>query len=50
MSGVRRFTSAEATAYGFLMLTAVFCLLPFLWVMLASVDPNASYSWRCQKQ
>jgi multiple sugar transport system permease protein len=42
MSGVRRFTSAEATAYGFLMLTAVFCLLPFLWVVLASVDPNAS--------
>jgi multiple sugar transport system permease protein len=42
MSGVRRFTSAEATAYGFLALTAVFCLLPFLWVMLASVDPNAS--------
>jgi multiple sugar transport system permease protein len=42
MSGMRRFTSAEATAYGFLTLTAVFCLLPFLWVMLASVDPNAS--------
>jgi len=42
MSGVRRFTGAEATAYGFLTLTAVFCLLPFLWVMLASVDPNAS--------
>jgi len=42
MSGLRRFTSAEATAYGFLTVTAVFCLLPFLWVMLASVDPNAS--------
>jgi len=39
---MRRFTSAEATAYGFLTLTAVFCLLPFFWVVLASVDPDAS--------
>jgi multiple sugar transport system permease protein len=42
MTGVRKFTRAEATAYGFLTLMAVFCLLPFLWIVLASVDPNAS--------
>ena len=42
MIGARRFTRAQATAYGFLMVTLVFCLLPFLWVLLASVDPNAS--------
>ena len=39
---MRRFTSAEATAYGFLTVTLVFCLLPFLWVLQASMDPNAS--------
>ena len=27
-----RFTRAEATAYGFLIVLAVFCLLPFVWV------------------
>jgi len=42
MTGVRKFTSADATAYGFLAITLVFCLLPFLWVILASVDPKAS--------
>ncbi len=42
MTGVRKFTRAEATAYGFLTLMVVFCLLPFLWIVLASVDPNAS--------
>jgi multiple sugar transport system permease protein len=38
----RRFTRVEAIAYGFLTATLVFCLLPFLWVVLASIDPNAS--------
>ena len=42
MNGTRRVTSAQAIAYGFLTLTLVFCLLPFVWVMLASVDPDAS--------
>jgi multiple sugar transport system permease protein len=42
MTGVRKFTRADATAYGFLTVTLIFCLLPFLWVILASVDPNAS--------
>ena len=42
MTSARQFTSAEAAAYGFLTLTLVFCLLPFLWVLQASVDPNAS--------
>src|ERR1700722_4592079 len=42
MIGVRRFTQAEVSAYGFLSATLVFCLLPFLWVALASIDPNAS--------
>jgi multiple sugar transport system permease protein len=42
MIGVRQFTRAQATAYGFLTITLVFCLLPFLWVLLASIDPNAS--------
>jgi multiple sugar transport system permease protein len=42
LSVVRRFTRAEAAAYGVLTLTLIFCLLPFLWVALASVDPNAS--------
>jgi multiple sugar transport system permease protein len=40
--GLRRFTRVEAMAYGFLAATLVFCLLPFLWVVLASIDPNAS--------
>ena len=39
---LRKFTRAEATAYGFLTVTLLFCLLPFFWVFLASVDPNAS--------
>jgi multiple sugar transport system permease protein len=39
---VRKFTRAEATAYGFLALMLVFCLLPFVWVLVASVDPDAS--------
>jgi multiple sugar transport system permease protein len=42
MTVVHKFTRAEATAYGFLALTAIFCLLPFLWIVLASIDPNAS--------
>jgi multiple sugar transport system permease protein len=42
MIGVREFPRAETTAYGFLALTLVFCLLPFFWVVLASVDPHAS--------
>ena len=42
MTGVHKFSRAEATAYGFLTVTLVFCLLPFVWVVLASVDPNAS--------
>jgi multiple sugar transport system permease protein len=40
--GMHKFTRAQVTAYGFLTLTLVFCLFPFLWVLLASVDPNAS--------
>ncbi len=39
---MRQFSRAQATAYGFLTLTLIFCLLPFLWVMLASIDPNAT--------
>jgi len=42
MIGLHKFTRAQAIAYGFLTVTVVFCLLPFLWVVLASVDPNAS--------
>jgi multiple sugar transport system permease protein len=42
MIGMRKFTRGEATAYGYLTATLVFCLLPFLWVVLASIDPNAS--------
>jgi len=42
MTGVRKFTRADATAYAFLSVTLVFCLLPFVWVLVASVDPNAS--------
>lgn len=42
MIGPRKFTRAQATAYGFLTVTLVFCLLPFLWVLVASVDPDAS--------
>jgi multiple sugar transport system permease protein len=42
MSGVRKYTRADAIAYASLTVTLVFCLLPFLWVVLASVDPNAS--------
>jgi len=42
MTDARPFTRGEATAYGFLTATLVFCLLPFIWVLLASVDPNAS--------
>jgi multiple sugar transport system permease protein len=42
MIRVRKFTQAEATAYGFLSVMLVFCLLPFLWVALASIDPHAS--------
>lgn len=42
MSGLRQFTRAQASAYGFLTLTLIFCLLPFLWVILASIDPNAT--------
>lgn len=37
-----RLTRAQATAYGFLGLLALFCLLPFVWVFLAAVDPEAS--------
>jgi multiple sugar transport system permease protein len=37
-----RFDRAEATAYGFLIVLAIFCLLPFFWVFLTSVDPNAT--------
>jgi multiple sugar transport system permease protein len=39
---VRRFTRAQALAYGFLTLLTIFCLTPFLWVFVASVDPDAS--------
>ena len=39
---MRQFSRAQATAYGFLTLTLIFCLLPFLWVILASIDPNAT--------
>ena len=39
---VRKFSRAEATSYGFLLLLSIFCLLPFLWAFLAAVDPNAS--------
>ncbi len=42
MIGARKITGAQLAAYGFLTLSLVFCLLPFLWVLLASVDPNAS--------
>jgi multiple sugar transport system permease protein len=42
LSDVRGFTRAQVTAYGFLTATLLFCLLPFLWVALASVDPNAT--------
>jgi len=42
MTGARKFTRADATAYAFLSVTLVFCLLPFVWVLVASVDPNAS--------
>jgi len=42
LNGVRKFTRAEATAYGFLAATLIFCLLPFVWLALASVDPNAT--------
>ena len=37
-----RFDRAEATAYGFLIVLAIFCLLPFVWVFLTSVDRNAT--------
>jgi len=39
---VRQSSRAQAAAYGFLTLTLIFCLLPFLWVMFASIDPNAT--------
>jgi multiple sugar transport system permease protein len=39
---LHRFTRAEAIAFGFLAATLVFCLLPFLWVVLASIDRDAS--------
>jgi multiple sugar transport system permease protein len=42
LSGVRQFSRAQAIAYGFLTLTLIFCLLPFFWVILASIDPNAT--------
>jgi multiple sugar transport system permease protein len=42
LSGVRQSSRAQAAAYGFLTLTLIFCLLPFLWVMFASIDPNAT--------
>jgi len=31
----------NATAYFFLTVLAVFCLIPFVWVLLSSVDPQA---------
>jgi multiple sugar transport system permease protein len=40
--GVHKITRAEAIAYGFLAATLVFCLLPFLWVVMASIDPDAT--------
>lgn len=40
--GIRSFSRAEATAYTFLLVLAVLCLLPFLWAFLAAVDPQAS--------
>ena len=39
---MRQSSRAQAAAYGFLTLTLIFCLLPFLWVMFASIDPNAT--------
>jgi multiple sugar transport system permease protein len=34
-------TRAQATAYGFLTVLSIFCLLPFFWVFLSAVDPDA---------
>ena len=38
---IRKFSRAEATSYGFLLVLSIFCLMPFLWVFLAALDPNA---------
>ncbi len=34
-------TRAQATAYGFLTVLSLFCVLPFFWVFLSSLDPDA---------
>ena len=38
---LRTLNNAEVSAHSFLVVLAVFCLLPFLWAFLAAIDPNA---------
>ena len=37
----RRRSRSLPFVYLFLALLAIFCVVPFLWILLASVDPNA---------
>jgi len=35
-------TRGEATAYAFLAVLSIFCLLPFVWVFFSAIDPDAN--------
>ncbi len=41
MAQVRETTTAAVTRYGLLLLISIYCIMPFLWLLVAALDPNA---------